>query len=752
MMKERLDANGKLLRRQMKDEVNNNNLFYINNLLNTQTFNDCYNINQSLNDANFNNMLKSFRESASYLEKDEISDYVNNITDETVLNSDEYEFNTHPINSFIDGITDLFSKCNKMSKESKLKFKDITNRSQLICNLEDSLFMESRETQDYIIQTLEVNDDSKEDGDNAILPNEDTVVTRSKSRKIKLQESLQSVKRVQYINNHYNEMMTHMDTRNEIMYDLFGHRGLLNIFDMNQIKRKQKNDNLLQLIRYILLKINKQQTIETKYLESLKAQSYYYYFKVNNGQMRINNDDILETREYTLDANPKNLEEDQKWVICIPTILRGKYMDYAHHNHQSQHLTWTYSYDFLRTHYYWPGMKRDMQVFAEKCKVCGFCKGSIRHRAPMQIRYRPKPREHIMCDFIGPIFSSYGTYHILAIIDYATGWTMLVPTNGNDAITIIDVLLHKWIPLFGVMATIETDYGSGFDSHLYRMLMHSLGVKYEYAERNNHRSIGKVERVIGFVQSILKRYNVQLHNSITSPKASDYEAAWDTIELLLPHIQSCINQRRPRFTTYSPNMLMFGSQLNDVSDIGKILSRMSKAKQYSNISDDSYTELESLINKLTLIYRNFNEDYKKYVFLSKERYDKTHRERNSKKRKRYQVGKEVLYYCGDRQKAGGKWLSQWTGPWTITKKLSDATRIITDKSNGNQIRVSIDRLKLFYNRRAYLTYEKLGLNEDFKLYEDKLSEILYKYDVKSQKKTKNLDYRTNVAGDVENLK
>ena len=92
---------------------------------------------------------------------------------------------------------------------------------------------------------------------------------------------------------------------------------------------------------------------------------------------------------------------------------------------------------------------------------------------------------------------------------------MLVPTEGCDGRTVVEVLLNQWIPLFGMMLTIETDYGTSFDNHLYRMLMHSLGVRWEYAERSNHRSIGKVERIIGFVQSIIKRYNIQLNKRLT---------------------------------------------------------------------------------------------------------------------------------------------------------------------------------------------------------------------------------------------
>lgn len=420
-------------------------------------------------------------------------------------------------------------------------------------------------------------------------------------------------------------------------------------------------------------------------------------------------------------------------------------MDFAHHNMNSQHLNWTYSYDYLEERYYWPRMKRDMRRYAERCKVCQFSKGSIRHRGPLQIRTLPKPREHIMCDFIGPIFQPYGlNYYILVIIDYATGWSMLVPTEGCDAVTVVETLVHKWIPLMGQPLTIETDYGSGFDSHIYRTLMRSLGIKWEYAERSNHRSIGKVERVIGFIQNIIKRYNLQLDTEITDPSHDDYEEAWNIIKIILPHIQVTINQRRPRFTTYSPNMLMFGSQLHDVGDVNRILRKIRNHKRVQNdISDADQAYLIDLISTLKQIYDNYNKDYIKYVKLSTERYTRKWRLTNIKKRDRYNVGVKVLYYIGDRQTVNKKWLSQWTGPWTIKTKLNDMTRIIEDEDTGNQLRVSIDRLRLFNSKTEYIKYTTNEIDEEFAAYDKRVQEKLYKYNVRTNKQHINLDFRSN---------
>ena len=719
---------------QLEDEKTNNNLSHINNLIRWNNDQSMSNFIEGTQTGAFNGMLKAFRKDASYLERTRITDYVNNITQDTTLISDEYAFNTQPINYAIEHFSDAFMACNLMTKEFKHDLIEITNQSSEALTIQDGLYMHEENFDQYkVLDTCMI--ESMDDGD-IILP----IQSRKKSRALqKAVERKYKLHRFNFINPDFDTITQQMDTRSQVLFDLFGHRGLNDIFNVKTIKRAQKGDKLMQAITLVLTMRANDQAVKQKDLDYVKKHDYFYYFALTNNQLKIDSKTgLLLSKEYL-----KNMKKD-KWVICIPFLLRGKYLDYAHHNQHLHHLDWTHSYDFLTQEYYWPRMKQDMQHFAHICKLCKFTKGSIRHRAPMQIRQLPKPREHLMCDFLGPIYSAYGNYYILVIIDYATGWTMLVPTEGCGAEVIVNTLMNKWIPLFGMMATIETDYGSGFDSHLYRLLMNSLGVNYEYAERANHRSIGKVERVIGFIQSILKRFNVQLGNRLARP--ADFEDAWDTVQVILPHIQAAINQRRPRFTTISPNMLMFGSQLHDVSDISRILHRMQQAKKHSKISNDNHGYLLDLISTLSKVYAEYNNDYKKYVILMKGRYDDKWRVKNKKKIKLYQTGKSVLYYCGDRQTAQRKWLSQWTGPWKISHKLNASTRIITDTSTGNQLRVSIDRLKIYNtNSRDYITYDEASLTEDFQLYSDKMDNILFKYDVRGRPKEDNLDFRQNTG-------
>ena len=382
-------------------------------------------------------------------------------------------------------------------------------------------------------------------------------------------------------------------------------------------------------------------------------------------------------------------------------------------------------------------MKHDLKVFGDRCIVCNFVKGQKRHRAPLNIRELTEPRMHIIVDFIGKIFDDY---FILAIIDYCTGWTMLVPCKGNDTQVVVHSLLTKWYPIFGLFKFIDSDYGPGFDSNVFRWFMSALGTDVQYAEPNYHRGIGKVERIIQFVQTMLQRYNIQLNEYITNDKHYEVSDRWRAVKVLLPHIQIAINQRIPRFTNISPNMLMFGQNMMGIDNMDVILERF-KQNHNKNMNNSAYNKadysrVQSLLKQLTKIYDKFKHDWQDYTWLSKQQYNERYNIKQStlnRNKRRFKEGVFVLYYVGDLKLRNYKWRRKWTGPWLIKIVLNDSTVIIADTETGNLKRVSIDRLKEYkaHNSKDYYKYTELMKDDGtFEEYQDSLRKILHKHDNK----------------------
>ena len=124
----------------------------------------------------------------------------------------------------------------------------------------------------------------------------------------------------------------------------------------------------------------------------------------------------------------------------------------------------------------------------------------------MQLRELPAPRDHIMIDFIGPFLKGY---YILTIVDYASGYTMLESCVNCGAEDVIDMLIDRWISIFGLPKYFESDLGSAFIAQVTKWICKLLGVKQLFSEPRYHQGTGKVERVIGLIQQIIKAYNVE---------------------------------------------------------------------------------------------------------------------------------------------------------------------------------------------------------------------------------------------------
>ena len=356
----------------------------------------------------------------------------------------------------------------------------------------------------------------------------------------------------------------------------------------------------------------------------------------------------------------------------------------------------------------------------------------------MRERHRPLPRQHIFADILGAI---YQRYYILVLVDYATGYSMLIPIEGCDSMTIAQAIVDYWIRIFGCFQYLETDWGSGFTSKLFESLKQLLGYEHQIAEPRNHRSIGKVERVIGFLQSIINHYNLVLDNELT--EFEDLNIAWTKIKILLPFIQFGFNQRVMRITGISPNMGMFGTNMNDLTDLGRMNAKIDEFSKDKEIDKQDFELLQSIRDNIREMNRISQNNWQEVTKLSVKSYNDKNKitpELVARNNENYKIGNRILYFVGDKQVARGKWREKWTGPWIIEKKINDSSIIITDPTSGNQKRVSIDRIKN-YNPRDYINYkDEITHSDEYLEYQNELLNKLTNYNVRTAGSNWELDY------------
>ena len=529
--------------------------------------------------------------------------------------------------------------------------------------------------------------------------------TRSKTQR-KIKDIKPKTHRTDYINPESDRLVRRLKTQGELIHELVGYRTQMNHFDPYTFKTYQESDITLQTLRYMIsnnIYTPKFQSEKIKLdLEFIREYHKDLYTAWAKKELRIHKDTqiiqkcMINDKDYT-----------PRWLDVVPEILIGRIMDYGHHNLSLNHLGEQATMDSILADYWWDTMEKDIKVFIKECQLCQYVKHGKTLKAPMRVRELPKPREHIMADFLDCVL---GKYHILVIIDYGSNYAMLVPCEHCDTRAVVDALLTKWIPVFGLFESFETDFGSAFNNNVMKILMNITGIKHTFAEARNHRGIGKVERLIGYIQTIFNLYNVNSNNQLIPQDHSvvSKQAVWQRVKALLPFVQQSINRRKPRFTQYSPNMIMFGSELNDYGNIKKMIQQLEQPALKQTINQTDYDYVYDLLTKLDTIQSSYETDWRKYTHYSAKMYNARYKIDSAidkaKILSQFKRGDQVLYYVGDRQVAGRKWRQRWSGPWHIKSIDSDTIAIeIEDRETTNSKYVSVDRIKPWNNGKDTIT-------------------------------------------------
>ena len=765
--------NTMLLNSNLDDSLINNN---INILMADYMQNNDFLLNMTdvaeIEDKNWNELMCICRTNINYLYKERMALLINS-ADGNILRSTDEAFNTLACNDCINELLDVTRQLAMMSYESIDKYQQIQENTiqyqskilgaaSTICPTDvevDKLrekLNESKQTNEYYYseyRMIGVNPPAKD----IEKPDEREHPMQTRSQAI--EDAIKQIRRSDYVDEKLDNVYHEQKVRAEFINDLFGYRLKSDIFNEKNILKYQNGDTTLILVRGILGRIRQEQIDRNILIDNINIDTIKFkptigitnkiielisdiqmLYKMDTGLATgILNGDIIEqfgnniiSKRILKDYRNEQLD-DPVWAYVVPNGLKGKIMDWAHHNLNSNHHNADQTYQQLWTYYWWTDMKYDINAWVRRCLTCTFLKGTIRHRSPMQLRQLSVPREHIMADYLECNIGGIKRY-ILVLIDYSTGWTMLIPCNNNDVITCATAFINSWIPLHGLFSYIDTDYGGSFSATTFQLLNEALGTNLQYAEPRKHRSTGKVERVIQFIQNYIRRFNIQLNNTIIETEKYDPEKAWKILCAVTPHIQAAINQYRSRISGYSPNMKMFGRQMADMSNMGIVLKRMHK--KYMDYTTGGareirgYVQIYELMKQINKIYQNFEQDWYKYQWVSKQYYDNKYHITEAlikKNSKQFKLGTLVLYWINDRYTSKRKYLYLFSGPWTITKILTDGNVIIRDNETNNEKRVTLDRLKVFKSNE-YKKCSEIYDDKDYDAYQKRISDALYKHD------------------------
>ena len=356
-------------------------------------------------------------------------------------------------------------------------------------------------------------------------------------------------------------------------------------------------------------------------------------------------------------------EHLDKWRWCVPTnsvtdsllvahIEEGAHMATESTLNRSVQLTW------------WPSQRRDIADFCAACPGCKSRSGPPKpHRQPWhQPMLQSKRGEVLYCDTVGPLHKAAdgGETYIFTTMDGFTRYATATAVPNKKAETMAKCL-KTYVDVWGPPEKLFCDRGKELDNEVMRKMAEDLRISrtfsLPYLPRQN-----KVERMHRTIGPLLKA--VLAENG-------DYEH-WPKY---LPEIMRGYNTSVHAVTGFTPQRLHTGYEYP-----GPLLRWVNPPV----ISKDEDTSEQVMRETRESTVRNMQAITNQRVYQRRQ----SSLYQTSTPTFIPQVGDKVYFFCPVAVKLlskkgyiAKKLAAQWTGPWLVTKKLSDLVYEI--KTIGN---------------------------------------------------------------------
>ena len=207
------------------------------------------------------------------------------------------------------------------------------------------------------------------------------------------------------------------------------------------------------------------------------------------------------------------------------------------------------TYNAIRQHYWWPGLRSFIKSYVRGCGVCQQFKidqnPSKPAFLPIDGAKTTQLFAHCSMDLITNLPKSEGFDSILVVVDQGlTKGIVLVPCNktitAEGTAKLLLENLYKW---FGLLDKIISDRGPQFTSHSFKELTKLLGITSSLTTAYHPQSDGATERTNQEIEAYLSIY--------CSSHPEDWSLALHTLEFM--H-----NNRWHADWTHTPFELMFG--------------------------------------------------------------------------------------------------------------------------------------------------------------------------------------------------
>ena len=325
-----------------------------------------------------------------------------------------------------------------------------------------------------------------------------------------------------------------------------------------------------------------------------------------------------------------------------------------------------------RSPFYWPGMVSYTKQWVLNCPVCAARKNpKYSRRTPMQIYRVGTPMDRVSIDLTGPFSprTKKGNNTILTVTDHYTRWVEAFPLREATAVRIARCVVD-FICRLGVPLEIHSDQGKNVDGTILAEVCELLGVRKTHTTPYRQGN-AITERENAVIKAMLAAY--------VNKRADD----WDDH---LPAVMMAYRTSVHRTLGVTPTSMMLGRQIRLPLDA---MVGLPPEEHYQELRASEYAQelAEAMAQAHEVVSETVGQEYR----YNKKDYDRRVRAENMN------TGEAVWLreYPHIRGKSTSL-MSQWTGPWIITQKLSQANLRIQRGKNGRPKVVHSDRLKKYY--------------------------------------------------------
>jgi hypothetical protein len=193
----------------------------------------------------------------------------------------------------------------------------------------------------------------------------------------------------------------------------------------------------------------------------------------------------------------KNLSQGRKFLLCVPSILRRKIIEFCHDDPSSSHMGIDKTIARVSERYWWPKFPASVRKYVS-CNYCQFHK-CIPGFPPGQLQPIPPPDRPFHTtgmDHLGPFkATSDGKKHILMAIDYLTKYVEAVAVKDTSTALVAEFVKDHINFRHGGTTRIISDQGTAFSSHLIEEKAHEWRTDHVFVTAEHPQTSGLVKRV-----------------------------------------------------------------------------------------------------------------------------------------------------------------------------------------------------------------------------------------------------------------